>query len=75
MKNIFEGIANFTENVLLAPYNSMRAMELESWTLANTVNWIFMIIATAAMVYWILQLKKFNANNEERKDISSHSYL
>jgi len=75
MKNIFEGIADLTENVLLAPYNSMRAMELESWALANTVNWILMIIGAAAMIYWVLQLKKFNDNDEERKDISSHSYL
>ena len=75
MKNIFEGIAEFSENVLLAPFNALRTMELENWAAANALNWIFMIVAASAMVYWILQLKKFNDNGEERKDISSHSYL
>jgi len=75
MKNIFEGIADFSENVLLAPFNALRAMELENWAAANTMNWIFMIIGAAAMIYWVLQLKKFDSNNEERKDVSAHSYL
>jgi len=75
MKNFFEGIANFSESTLLAPFGSLRAMELGNWFVANGINWLFMIIGTAAMIYWILQLKKFDRNNEERKDISSHSYL
>ncbi|WP_430410878.1 DUF6341 family protein [Kordia sp.] len=75
MKNFFEGIASFSENTLLAPFESLRALELESWATANTLNWIFMLIGAAAMTYWVLQLKKFNDNNEERKDVSAHSYL
>lgn len=75
MKNFFEGIAYLFEEVLFAPFNMLREMELENWTAANTLNWIFMLTAAAAMVYWVLQLKKFDNNNEERKDISSHSYL
>jgi hypothetical protein len=75
MKNFFEGIAYLCEEVLFAPFNTLREMELENWTAANTLNWIFMLIAASAMVYWVLQLKKFDNNNEERKDISSHSYL
>ncbi|WP_046755354.1 DUF6341 family protein [Kordia jejudonensis] len=75
MKNFFEGIGSFCESTLLAPFESLRALELESWGAANTMNWLFMLIGAAAMIYWVLQLKKFNDNNEERKDISSHSYL
>jgi len=75
MKNIFEGIAYLCEEVLFAPFNTLRAMELESWTAANVMNWIFMLIGTAAMIYWVLQLKKFDKNDNERKDISSHSYI
>jgi hypothetical protein len=75
MKNFFEGFASFCESTLFAPFNTLRAMELESWTAANTINWLFMIIGAAAMTYWVLQLKKANDNNEERKDVSAHSYL
>lgn len=75
MKNIFEGIAYLCEEVLFAPFNALREMELENWAAANLLNWIFMIVAASAMVYWVLQLKKFDNNNEERKDVSSHSFL
>ena len=75
MKNFFEGIASFCESTLLAPFESLRATELGSWFAANGINWIFMLIGATAMVYWVMQLRKFDSNNEERKDISSHSYL
>jgi len=75
MKSLFEGIAYLFEEVLFLPFNALREMELESWTLANGLNWIFMLIAAAAMVYWVKQLKKFDKNDNERKDVTSHSYL
>jgi len=39
------------------------------------VDVLFALIGFVAFVYWMLQLKKFDANNEEDKSISSHSYL
>jgi len=39
------------------------------------MSWLFTIIGLVAFVYWMLQLKKFNDNNEEDKSITSHSYL
>ncbi|WP_298418051.1 uracil phosphoribosyltransferase [uncultured Kordia sp.] len=75
MKNFFEGIASFSENTLLAPFESLRETELTSWFLANGMNWLFMIVGAAAMIYWVLQLKKFNDNNEESKEVTAHSYL
>jgi hypothetical protein len=48
---------------------------MESWWSANTVNWLFMIIGFLAMCYWMFQLNIFNANGEEDKSISSHSFL
>ena len=62
-------------NVLFAPMDAIRALELESWFIANLISWIFMIIGFVAMVYWMLQLKGFNDNNEEDKSVSAHSYL
>ena len=75
MKDLFEGIAHLFEEILFLPFNALRELELENWTAANIVNWIFMLIAAAAMVYWVLQLKKFSDNNEENKDVTAHSYL
>ncbi|WP_317172345.1 DUF6341 family protein [Salinimicrobium oceani] len=53
----------------------MADAELDSWWLANLVNWIFILIAMAAFVYWMKQLKIFNDRNEEKKDTSAHSFL
>jgi len=75
MKDFFYAIEDLFVNVLFAPFDWLRALELESWWSANILSWLFIIIGIVAMVYWMLQLKKFNDNNEEDKSISSHSYL
>jgi len=75
MKDFFEAIQDLFVNVLFAPFDMLRALELDNWFAANGLNWIFMLIGSVAFVYWMLQLKKFSDNNEEDKSISSHSYL
>ncbi|MBO6605408.1 DUF6341 family protein [Psychroserpens sp.] len=75
MKDFFYAIEDLFVNVLFAPFDWLRALELDNWWAANAVTWIFSIIGIIAMVYWMGQLKKFNDNNEEDKSISSHSYL
>lgn len=75
MKDLFEAIQDLFVNVFFAPLDALRALELENWFAANVMNWLFMVIGFVAFVYWMLQLKKFSANNEEDKSISSHSYL
>ncbi|GGW57058.1 hypothetical protein DFQ11_101717 [Winogradskyella epiphytica] len=75
MKDFFYGIEDLFRALMLNPLDSLRALELESWFAANIFNWVLMIIGAVAFVYWMLQLKKFNDNNEEDKSISSHSYL
>ena len=75
MKDLFTAIQDFFVNVAFAPLDALRALELENWFAANSLNWIFMIICALALVYWMLQLKKFDSNNEEDKSISSHSFL
>jgi hypothetical protein len=75
LRDIFYAIQEFTEEVLFAPFNALRALELENWTAANVMNWFFMLIGSIAFVYWMLQLKKFNDNNEEDTSSTSHSYL
>jgi len=75
MRDFFYAIEDLFVNVLFAPFDALRALELEKWFLANTVSWIFMIIGFFAMVYWMKELKKFDDNDEEDKSISSHSFL
>jgi hypothetical protein len=75
MKEIFEGIAWLFENVLFVPYNLLRELELSSWFAANFMNWIFLVVGFSAFIYWMMQLKKYNDNNEEDRDPTAHSFL
>ena len=75
MKDFFYAIQDLFVNVLFAPFDALRALELESWWTANLLSWIFILIGIVAMVYWMLQLKEHSKNNEEDKSVTSHSYL
>ena len=75
MKAFFEGIAWLFEEILILPYDLLRQLENSSWTLANSVNWIFLLIGFSALIYWVLQLNLFDKNGEEDKDPSAHSFL
>lgn len=75
MKDFFYGIQDLFVNTLFAPYDSLRALELENWFSANIMSWLFLAIGMVAFVYWMKQLATYNKNNEEDKSITAHSYL
>ena len=75
MKSFFEGIGTLFTDILLAPYDWLRALELSNWWLANILNWIFIIICIGAMAYWLKQLKIFKDNNDDTQDTTAHSFL
>lgn len=75
MKAFFEGIQFLFEQILFLPYDFFRSLELECWSGANIINWTFMIICAAAIVYWVKQLKLHKDNNEENQDTTAHSFL
>ncbi len=75
MKDFFYAIQDLFVDVIFAPFDALRALELESWFGANVISWIFIIVGFVAMVYWMLQLKTSNDNNEEDKSVTAHSYL
>ncbi|WP_103866250.1 uracil phosphoribosyltransferase [Aquimarina sp. I32.4] len=75
MNDFFKAIDSFFVDVLFAPLDALRALELESWSGANFINWFFMLIGFVAFLYWMKQLKKFNDNNEEDRDPTAHSFL
>jgi len=75
MKDFFEGIAWLFTEILFIPFNALRELQDEYWFLANFMNWIFVIICFPVLVYWMLQLKKFNDSGEEDRDPKAHSFL
>ena len=75
MRDIFEGIQAFFEDLAFAPLDYLRTLELDSWWLANLINWLFVIIAFAAFAYWMKQLKIFHDRNDDKQDTTAHSYL
>ena len=75
MKDFFYGIENLFVDTLFAPFDALRALELDNWTAANSLSWIFMLIGFVAFAYWMRELAKYNKNNEEDKSVTAHSYL
>lgn len=75
MRDFFEGIAWLFENILFYPLDALRALELDSWFLANILNWIFLIVGILAFAYWMKQLQNYNDRNEEKRESTSHSFL
>jgi len=75
MKDFFEAIQSLFVDIILAPLDALRALELESWTSANIINWLFMAIGFVAFFYWMKELKKYNDNDEENRDPTAHSFL
>ena len=75
MKDFFYAIQDLFVDVLFAPFDALRALELENWVGANIMSWIFLAVGFVAMLYWLRQLRIFDNNNEEDKSVSAHSYL
>lgn len=75
MKDFFYGIQDLFVNVLFAPLDYLREMELENWFGANLISWTFLAIGSVAFVYWMMQLSKYNKSGEEDKSVTAHSYL
>jgi len=75
MKEIFYGIEDLFVNYFFIPFDLLRETGDYNWWLSNIMVWIFMTIGTGAFCYWMVQLKKFDDNNEEDMTITAHDYL
>ena len=75
MKDFFYTIQDLFVNVLFAPFDALRKIQLDNWWIANVVSWTLIVIGFVAFVYWMKQLKSFDDNNDEDKSITAHSYL
>ena len=75
MKDFFGLIEYLFVEILFAPLDFLRSLELESWILANGINFVFIIIIASLLVYWMVQLVGFDKSGEDDKDPSAHSFL
>lgn len=75
MRDIFKAIQYFFEEILFAPFNGLRFLELENWWLTNTLTWIMIVVLFVYFFYWLGQLRKFDKENTERTDATSHSFF
>ena len=75
MKDFFGLIEYLFVEILFAPLDFLRSLELESWILANGINFVFIITISALLIYWMIQLVGFDKTGEEDKDPSAHSFL
>jgi len=75
IRDIIYGIEDLFVNYLFFPFDFLRFTELDNWWVANFMTWISIIVFICAFAYWMLQLKKFDDNQEEDKSISAHSFL
>ena len=64
MKDLFEAIAYLFEEIILAPFNWLRELELENWWLANAFTWVAIIVLILALGYWMKQLRIFDKNDD-----------
>ena len=74
MRDLVYAIQDFFM-ALLSPMHSLAKLELTNWWSANTMNWVFMAIGFVAMLYWLKQLKIFNAEGTEKREVVSHSFF
>ncbi len=75
IRDIIYGIEDLFVNYLFFPFDFLRITELNNWWIANFMTWVSIVVFICAFTYWMLQLKKFDDNQEEDKSISAHSFL
>ena len=73
-KDLFEAIEFIFVEILFIPFDFIR-LEITNWFIQNSINFIFMAIISAALVYWTLELIKYDKKSNEKTDVSAHSFL
>ena len=73
-KSLFEAIEFLFVEILFIPFDFIR-LEIANWFIQNGINFTFMAVISAALVYWTLELVKYDRKGDEKKDVSAHSFL
>ena len=73
-KDLFEAIEFLFVEILFIPFDFIR-LDISSWLIQNGINFTFMLVISAALLYWTLELIKYDKMGEEKKDVTAHSFL
>ena len=73
-KDLFEAIEFLFVEILFIPFDFIR-LDISSWLIQNGINFTFMLVISAALLYWTLELIKYDKEGEEKKDVTAHSFL
>ena len=73
-KDLFEAIEFLFVEILFIPFDFIR-LDISSWLIQNGINFTFMLVISAALLYWTLELIKYDKKGEEKKDVTAHSSL
>ena len=73
-KDIFEAIEFLFVEVLFIPFDFIR-LDISNWFIQNGINFTFMLVISSALIYWTLELVKYDKKGEEKKDVTAHSFL
>ena len=73
-KDLFEAVEFLFVEILFIPFDFIR-LDISSWFIQNGINFTFMLVISAALLYWTLELIKYDKKGEEKKDVTAHSFL
>tara|TARA_A100001011_G_scaffold17936_1_gene18512 strand:- start:1112 stop:1342 length:231 start_codon:yes stop_codon:yes gene_type:complete len=73
-KDLFEAIEFLFVEILFIPFDFIR-LDISSWLIQNGINFTFMLVISAALLYWTLELIKYDKKGDEKKDVTAHSFL
>ena len=73
-KDLFEAIQFLFVEILFIPFDFI-LLEISNWFIQNGINFALMFVISAALVYWTLELIKYDKKGDEKKDVTAHSFL
>lgn len=74
MKELFEAIEFLFVEILFFPFDFIR-LDIVSWIFQNAINFSFIFVISAALVYWTLELVKYDKNEGKETEVTAHSFL
>ena len=74
MKEFFEAIEFLFVEILFFPFDFIR-LDITSWIFQNAINFSFIFIISAALVYWTLELVKYDKKEGKESEVTAHSFL
>ena len=74
MKEFFEAIEFLFVEILFFPFDFIR-LDITSWIFQNSINFSFIFVISAALVYWTLELVKYDKREGKETEVTAHSFL